>query len=59
MILPKIWKNIEGKLQEEYDLFLTNSELIAIIEVKYKAHKDDVKKPPIFVFCAIDAQEEV
>jgi len=33
-----------GKTQEEYDIFLTNGESIAIIEVKYKAHTDDIKK---------------
>ncbi len=33
-----------GKTQEEYDIFLTNGESIAIIEVKYKAHLDDIKK---------------
>ncbi len=31
-----------GKTQEEYDIFLTNGESIAIIEVKYKAHLEDV-----------------
>jgi len=34
----------KGKTQEEYDIFLTNGESIAIIEVKYKAHVDDIKK---------------
>ena len=33
-----------GKIQEEYDLFLTNGDAIAIIEVKYKAHIEDVAK---------------
>lgn len=33
-----------GKIQEEYDIFLTNCESIAIIEVKYKAHLADIKK---------------
>ncbi len=33
-----------GKIQEEYDIFLTNGESIAIVEVKYKAHFDDIKK---------------
>jgi len=33
-----------GKMQEEYDIFLTNGESIAIIEVKYKAHFEDIKK---------------
>jgi len=33
-----------GKTQEEYDIFLTNGQSIAIIEVKYKAHLEDIKK---------------
>jgi len=33
-----------GLLQEEYDIFLTNGNAIAIIEVKYKAHLDDIEK---------------
>jgi len=33
-----------GKIQEEYDLFLTNGDAIAIIEVKYKAHIEDIVK---------------
>ena len=33
-----------GKIQEEYDIFLTNGESIAIIEVKYKAHLEDISK---------------
>jgi len=42
-----ITKNMQkhrGQLQEEYDIFLTNGESIAIVEVKYKAHLGDVKK---------------
>ena len=42
-----ITKNMEkhrGKIQEEYDIFLTNGESIAIIEVKYKAHLSDIDK---------------
>ena len=42
-----ITKNMEkhrGEIQEEYDIFLTNGEAIAIIEVKYKAHLADIKK---------------
>ena len=33
-----------GKIQEEYDLFLTNGTAIAIIEVKYKVHLHDIDK---------------
>lgn len=42
-----ITKNMEkhsGKTQEEYDIFLTNGESIAIVEVKYKAHFGDIDK---------------
>jgi len=42
-----VTKNMEkhrGKIHEEYDLFLTNGESIAIIEVKYKAHIQDITK---------------
>jgi len=42
-----ITKNMEkhrGKIQEEYDLFLTNGKAIAVIEVKYKAHINDLDK---------------
>jgi len=42
-----ITKNMEkhrGKIQEEYDLFLTNGNAIAVIEVKYKAHINDLDK---------------
>ncbi len=31
-------------LQEKYDLFMTNTDSIVIIEVKYKAHTNDLKK---------------
>ena len=33
-----------GNIQEEYDIFLTNGDSIAIVEVKYKAHLNDIKK---------------
>jgi len=42
-----ITKNMQkhrGNIQEEFDLFLTNGDAIAIIEVKYKAHSNDLKK---------------
>jgi len=32
------------KIEEKYDLFLTNGDTIAIIEVKYKARTNDLKK---------------
>jgi len=42
-----ITKNMQkhrGNVQEEFDLFLTNGDTIAIVEVKYKAHTNDLKK---------------
>ncbi len=40
-------KNMEkhrGQIQEEYDLVMTNGDAIAVVEVKYKAHKKDLDK---------------
>jgi hypothetical protein len=40
-------KNMEkhrGQLQEEYDLVMTNGESVGIVEVKYKAHENDLDK---------------
>jgi hypothetical protein len=40
-------KNMEkhrGQIQEEYDLVMTNGDAIAVVEVKYKAHKNDLDK---------------
>ena len=40
-------KNMEkhrGQIQEEYDLVMTNGEAIGIVEVKYKAHTNDLDK---------------
>jgi predicted AAA+ superfamily ATPase len=33
-----------GNLQEEYDIVMTNGNAIGIVEVKYKAHENDLKK---------------
>lgn len=33
-----------GKLQEEYDLVMTNGDVVAVVEVKYKAHTNDLDK---------------
>lgn len=33
-----------GKLEEEYDLVMTNGDTIGIIEVKYKVHVNDLNK---------------
>ena len=40
-------KNMEkhrGKIQEEYDLVMTNGDALAVVEVKYKAHTQDLDK---------------
>jgi phage anti-repressor protein len=40
-------KNMEkhrGQLQEEFDLVLNNGDVIGIVEVKYKAHENDLDK---------------
>ena len=40
-------KNMEkhrGQIQEEYDLVMTNGDAIAVVEVKYKAHTNDLDK---------------
>ena len=33
-----------GKAEEEYDIIMTNGEVIGIVEVKYKAHENDLDK---------------
>ena len=33
-----------GQIQEEYDLVMTNGEAVGIVEVKYKAHENDLDK---------------
>ncbi|MEY4768960.1 MAG: hypothetical protein RL637_1599 [Pseudomonadota bacterium] len=33
-----------GQIQEQYDIVLTNSNAVGIIEVKYKAHENDLEK---------------
>jgi hypothetical protein len=33
-----------GKIQEGYDLLLTNDNAVGIIEIKYKAHENDLSK---------------
>jgi hypothetical protein len=37
-------KNHRGKVQEEYDILMTNGNTIGIVEVKYKAHEKDLDK---------------
>jgi Holliday junction resolvase-like predicted endonuclease len=37
-------KKHRGQIQEEYDLVMTNGEAVGIIEVKYKAHQNDLDK---------------
>jgi len=33
-----------GKMEEEYDIIMTNGDAIGIVEVKYKAHENDLDK---------------
>lgn len=33
-----------GQIQEQYDIMLTNGDAVAVIEVKYKAHQNDLDK---------------
>ncbi len=33
-----------GNVQEEYDIVMTNGDAIGIVEVKYKAHENDLEK---------------
>ncbi len=40
-------KNMEkhrGQIQEEYDLVMTNGDAVVVVEVKYKAHENDLDK---------------
>ena len=37
-------KKHRGQIQEEYDVVMTNGEAVGIIEVKYKAHQNDLDK---------------
>ncbi|MFU8790165.1 MAG: hypothetical protein ACNA7G_14135 [Methylobacter sp.] len=42
-----VTKNMEkhrGQIQEEYDLVMTNGDAIGIVEVKYKAHTNNLDK---------------
>jgi hypothetical protein len=42
-----ITKNMQkhrANIQEEYDLVMTNGDAIGIVEVKYKAHENDLNK---------------
>lgn len=45
-------KGIEVGFKDEYDILLINGKSIAIVEIKFKAHKNDVsnilKKPETF-----------
>jgi len=42
-VMKNLFKQ-RGKIQEEYDLIMTNGDSLAIIEVKYKAHQNDLVK---------------
>jgi hypothetical protein len=38
----KSWRKRWGKVQDEFDIVLVNAEHVALIEVKYKAHANDL-----------------
>jgi len=38
------WKKSKKGLEDEFDIILINSKNMALIEVKYKAHENDVKR---------------
>jgi hypothetical protein len=40
----KSWRKRSGKVQDEFDIVLVNAEHVALIEVKYKAHANDLAK---------------
>ncbi|MEN9912078.1 MAG: hypothetical protein RI956_522 [Pseudomonadota bacterium] len=40
----KSWRNRVGQVQDEFDIVLINGHHVAIIEVKYKAHFNDLDK---------------
>jgi hypothetical protein len=40
----KSWRKQLGKVQDEFDIVLVNAEHVALIEVKYKAHANDLAK---------------
>ena len=42
-VLKNVTKT-EGDIEDEYDIFMVNGKDIAIIEVKYKAHKNDLDR---------------
>jgi hypothetical protein len=42
--ISKSMQKHRGPIQEEYDLVMTNGDAIGIVEVKYKAHENDLDK---------------
>jgi hypothetical protein len=40
----KSWRKHLGKIQDEFDIVLVNAEHVALIEVKYKAHANDLAR---------------
>jgi hypothetical protein len=40
----KSWRKRSGQVQDEFDIVLVNAEHVALIEVKYKAHANDLAK---------------
>ena len=43
-VIDKNLNRTFGKVQDEFDIVMVNDKDVAIIEVKYKAHKDDLTK---------------
>jgi hypothetical protein len=42
--IAKSLKDHRGKTQEEYDIVMTNGHAVGIVEIKYKAHENDLDK---------------
>jgi hypothetical protein len=40
----KSWRKRVGQVQDEFDIVLVNAEHVALIEVKYKGHANDLKR---------------
>ncbi len=40
----KSWKKRAGQVQDEFDIVLVDAQHVALIEVKYKAHENDLAK---------------
>lgn len=42
--ITKSMEKHRGQIQEEYDLVMTNGDVVGIVEVKYKVHENDLDK---------------